>query len=95
MLKLDNEQVELIKQVMIPACPEHEGLFSLAVVLVWECPVCHERRGPITDALSYDGSRRLVVSGWVNPCGHVDKYAALIDEARDNGLNDELVEEVI
>lgn len=38
------------------------------------CPVCGGKRGAPTPGFSYDGSRRLSVSMWENPCGHIDYY---------------------
>lgn len=38
------------------------------------CPKCGKPRGKIFKGLSYDGSRRLSVDCWNNPCGHIDMY---------------------
>jgi hypothetical protein len=51
------------------------------------CPICGQQRGQSTQGTSYDGSRRLSVDTWENPCGHVDKYSAVREEAAENGLN--------
>jgi len=75
------------KQVEIPASPQHEGIHRVKVWLEWICPVCGGPRGEINQVVSYDGSRRLICDGWFNPCGHVDKYQAVIKEALKNGLN--------
>ena len=64
-----------------PACAQHEGMFTRTVTLAWRCPVCGEARGVVTKGLSFDGSQRLVVDTWLNPCGHVDKYEAVRQEA--------------
>lgn len=79
---------EEIKEVYIPACAEHEGLYGINVNLRWVCPICGKPRGKIQSVLSYDGSRYLECDGWQNPCGHVDKYSALRIEALRNGLNE-------
>lgn len=63
--------------VRIPRCDTHEGIFSMDVELEWTCPVCGGPRGEPRDGLSYDGSRRLGVHQWSNPCGHVDTYAEI------------------
>lgn len=76
-----------VETVTIPALPEHDGYRSIKVSLLWVCPKCSGKRGSIYPTSSYDGSRRLVCDGWSNPCGHVDKYAAVLEEARNNGLN--------
>jgi len=76
-----------IKRVTIPACVQHEGVYSIDVNIEWICPVCGGPRGTVYNTVSYDGSRRLHCHGWVNPCGHVDKYSAVRREALENGLN--------
>lgn len=69
------------KTVRIPGSVEHAGHYSIDVTLLWECPTCGGPRGEVFDTLSYDGSRRLGVHGWKNPCGHVDAYGAVRREA--------------
>lgn len=75
------------RYVNIPACAEHEGIYSVTVQLAWRCPVCGRLRGNPVPVISWDGSRRLHCDGWVNLCGHVDKYADVRHEAATNGLN--------
>src|ERR1051326_7542605 len=77
------------KTVTVPAAHEHQGLFSKKVTLRWFCPECGARRGEPFATFSYDGSRRLGVDGWKNPCGHVYYYADVRKEALVNGLNGE------
>lgn len=69
------------KVVEVPACVEHDGPRSVLVALRWTCPVCGGPRGDVFRTVSYDGSRRLDCDGWVNPCGHVDKYGDVRVEA--------------
>jgi len=76
-----------LKTVTIPATATHEGIYAKRVVLKWNCPTCGEPRGEIHETISYDGSRRLNVNGWINPCGHIDKYDHVREEARTNGYN--------
>lgn len=78
-----------IKSVVIPRTEIHEGYPGnrVTVHLFWVCPVCGGERGEPYDTVSYDGSRRLNVNGWENPCGHIDYYSAAREEARTNGLN--------
>jgi len=76
-----------IKTVKIPATVDHAGIHAKNVILVWVCPKCGIRRGKPFQTFSFDGSRRLVCDGWVNPCGHVDLYKNVRKEARENGLN--------
>lgn len=70
------------RTVTIPACAEHEGYYSVTVSLRWVCPQCGGPRGEPFKTLSYDGSRRLCVDGWSNPCGHVDLYSDARAEAQ-------------
>ena len=69
-------------KVTIPLLDEHAGYpgnlgtFEIADV----CPTCGGPRGHLFPAISYDGSRRLHCDGWSNPCGHIDKYAAVRQE---------------
>ena len=76
-----------VRRVFIPLRPEHDGAYGGWVELNWTCPVCGGPRGEVHDARSYDGSRILYCDSWTNPCGHVDKYSAVIGEAASNGLN--------
>lgn len=45
------------------------------------CPRCGGRRGEAHDGIIYDGSLRMHVSVWENPCGHVDDYRDVLKEA--------------
>lgn len=74
------------RTVTIPAREEHAGYHAREVTLEWVCPVCGGPRGEPHSGLSYDGSRRLYVHQWDNPCGHVDRYAAVRVEADAAGL---------
>lgn len=70
-----------MRTVTIPACAQHEGFYRLTVTLQWVCPRCGGPRGEPFSTHSFDGSRRLGVDGWSNPCGHVDLYADVRAEA--------------
>ena len=70
-----------IKAVEIPARDNHEGQFATTVEVRWACPRCGHPRGEVRRGLSWDGSQRLPVDCWVNPCGHIDKYPAVRAEA--------------
>lgn len=76
--------------VTIPACIEHGGYpgNAINVQVEWVCPECGGPRGETYETLSFDGSRRLGVDGWSNPCGHIDLYSELRAEAAANGLNE-------
>ena len=67
--------------VTIPACAEHWGVYSVTVEISDLCPVCGGPRGKKFKGFSYDGSKRLLCDLWKNPCGHVDKYSAVRQEA--------------
>lgn len=68
--------------VTIPACDEHLGNMSMTVEISDFCPVCGGKRGTPEHGFSYDGSRRLAVDVWENPCGHVDYYKNVRAEYR-------------
>jgi hypothetical protein len=70
-----------IQEVEVPACNEHQGTFATKVRIRWACPACGRLRGRVFRGLSWDGSRRLPVDCWVNPCGHIDKYDKVRAEA--------------
>jgi hypothetical protein len=70
------------KTVTIPAKPEHEGYYAATITVNWICPTCGQPRGEVYQTRSYDGSRILYCDGWTNPCGHVDKYADVLAEAK-------------
>lgn len=78
---------ENIKEVEIPSCERHEGFHKVKVKLKWYCPICGKLRGQIKRVKSYDGSLWMICDGWDNPCGHIDRYADVRDEAIGNGLN--------
>lgn len=60
---------------------------KIDLTLAWACPACGGPRGEVFRTHSFDGSRRQTVDGWKNPCGHVDMYADVRQEAATNGLN--------
>jgi hypothetical protein len=79
-------------KVTIPRITEHAGYPGnlITVIISDNCPVCGGKRGEKFSTLSYDGSRRLCVDGWNNPCGHVDYYVDVRKEAAEAMLNKEL-----
>lgn len=88
-IRRKNEPNKDIREVYIPAREEHNGMDGIHVKLEWICPICGGPRGEIMDNMrSYDGSRILYCNGWMNPCGHVDKYENVRNEAATNGLNE-------
>lgn len=69
------------RTVRIPGSTEHAGWHLRTVTLLWVCPRCGGPRGEPFPGVSYDGSRRLSVDQWINPCGHVDWYSRVRAEA--------------
>lgn len=74
--------------VTIPSCEQHEGFYSMTVTISDYCPKCGKKRGvdTIHKGFSYDGSLRLVVDCWTNPCGHIDYYSDVREEVRKEAL---------
>ena len=71
--------------VTIPERQEHDGYHSMTVTLPWVCMYCGAPRGKPRKGVSYDGSRRLEVDRWDNPCGHVEKYHEVREWIAKNG----------
>jgi uncharacterized protein (DUF983 family) len=61
----------------------------VAIDISNRCPVCGGPRGRVFPALAYDGSIRMEVDRFDNPCGHIDKYENLLKE-HEWRLGDEL-----
>lgn len=68
--------------VTIPSSPHHNGQGFVTLEISDNCPVCGGPRGSVFGTHSYDGSRRLNVDGWHNPCGHVDTYSSVREEGK-------------
>ena len=83
--------VDEFKQVVIPVCHAHKGKHSVLVTLQWRCPACGGPRGEIRQGCSLDGAKTLPVNDWENPCGHLDVFYALREEAAGNGRNPHVV----
>jgi hypothetical protein len=71
---------ENMKTVTIPTCGTHNGLFAVTGYISRSCPVCGGPRGENQPGFSFDGSRRICVTTWTNPCGHVDYYSTVRKE---------------
>jgi hypothetical protein len=61
--------------ITIPARVEHDGCHAVALTVPWACIHCGAPRGEPFLTESWDGSRRLPVHGWRNPCGHPELYS--------------------
>lgn len=68
--------------VTIPSSQEHGGIGLVTLEISDLCPVCGSPRGRVYGTHSFDGSRRLNVDGWSNPCGHVDTYESVRRQGR-------------
>lgn len=68
--------------VTIPSSQEHSGYGLVTLEISDNCPICNGPRGKVFGTHSFDGSRRLNVDGWNNPCGHIDTYAAIRNEGK-------------
>ena len=66
-----------VRTVTIPACEQHDGFAQVTLSLPWVCLHCGGPRGEPYKGISYDGSRRLAVDCWTNPCGHGEKYSTV------------------
>jgi hypothetical protein len=49
------------------------------------CPTCSARRGQPSTLRQHDDGCTYYVDVWTNPCGHLDRYEAVVDEARSIG----------
>ncbi|MDP3968440.1 MAG: hypothetical protein Q8Q02_09165 [Nocardioides sp.] len=67
--------------VTIPDLRSPKTARTARVEIADACPRCDGPRGEILRTVSYDGSVRLHVDGWANPCGHLDDYEAVAHEA--------------
>jgi len=77
----ESRKGRLMRTVTVPARAEHEGYAATTATLSWICPKCGGLRGEPFDGLVFDGSRRLAVHQWHNPCRHVDQYPDVRAEA--------------
>ena len=71
-------------KVKIPLTPNHGGFdWNVGEVEISDyCPKCGKRRGKPFQAVSFDGSRSVACDGWRNPCGHIDYYEDVVQEAK-------------
>jgi hypothetical protein len=68
--------------VTIPIIQQHNGYAGnlITAEISDKCPVCGGPRGEAYNGFSYDGSQRLTVTCWKNPCGHIDLYQDVVKE---------------
>jgi hypothetical protein len=55
---------------------------TVKVKVKWICPECGEKRGDVYQTWIMDGSYRVHCDGWKNPCGHIDPYWKVLEEAQ-------------
>lgn len=65
------------KTITIPRHAQHQGYYAMEITVEWNCIYCGCERGEPYKTVSYDGSCRLGVDGWENPCGHTETYSAV------------------
>ena len=53
----------------------------VAVTVNWVCPVCGGPRGE-PRKFRFFPNRSYLCDRWDNPCGHIDKYDAVLIEAK-------------
>jgi hypothetical protein len=77
-------KVVVVDRVAMGASWGNPGLGRVVtreVAISRRCPVCGGRRGrPVVVPFCEDGEHSSA-SRWNNPCGHVDKYTAVLEEA--------------
>lgn len=60
------------------------GLFRVitrTVKVSDRCPTCGGPRGEPRRVAYYEDGEHYTVDRWTNPCGHVDKYGAILAES--------------
>lgn len=72
----------IVMIVTIPSCEEHAGIHISSYKISNLCPICGSKRGNPFGTHSFDGSRRMNVDGWKNPCGHIDSYSSVRKEGK-------------
>lgn len=81
-------------KITVPARTDHKGKDSIEIEVRWFCPECGGQRGEIYDAVSISMDKNgrfgkpLDCHGWNNPCGHIDDYPSLIEEAERSKVED-------
>ncbi len=55
---------------------------AMTVEVSDKCPVCGKERGKPWDYHFYEDGYTFTVSRWNNPCGHIDYYRKVLEEAR-------------
>lgn len=55
---------------------------EVTISALCQVPDCGQRRGEPQGLSSCDDGAHYWVQVWKNPCGHVDMYAAVVEEAR-------------
>ena len=77
-------------KVRIPTCDPilHPGEYRrvIEVEISDNCPKCGGARGKPEVGYTYDGSIRIIVDIWENPCGHIDKYEDVWKEVKQAGM---------
>jgi hypothetical protein len=59
----------------------HYGPYLKRITISAFCPKCGQRRGEPVLRPYYEDGESYDVHNWTNPCGHLDLYAEVIEEA--------------
>lgn len=65
--------------------PDRQGYHGIKVrrvTIADTCPVCDGPRGEPQPYSFYEDGEWYEIHKWVNPCGHIDYYDAVLQEAR-------------
>jgi hypothetical protein len=57
-----------------------------AVTVKWTCQQCNGPRGEPREKPFYENDSALVCDVWINPCGHVDMYPDVLEEAANGNV---------
>ena len=79
MMTTEPRRFKIVRRVV-----SHVGYDQLSTPLItapWVCLQCGAQRGEMYAGRAYNGSYRYGVDGWHNPCGHVEKYDAVLAAA--------------
>lgn len=63
--------------------PSFFGVARVTVDIAPLCPECGRRRGKPTPQTFHEFGEHYSADTWTNPCGHVDQYADVLEEARE------------
>ncbi|MDH5436190.1 MAG: hypothetical protein OEX83_05465 [Gammaproteobacteria bacterium] len=84
----------MFKSVRIPIFNASE-IVAVSMVEIFEfCPVCKGPRGQVMTRLFWEEQKVFECDGWQNPCGHIDNYDQVKNEARQISAYNDLMNKV-